>query len=116
MAMPWTLALHRSSEREYVERRFWQKCKRFAARTPFVLDAVAMYYCSVDAKTPLWAKGVVLAALAYLINPFDAVHDVLPLVGFTDDASAIAAALTAIGRHVTDEHKRMAREWADRTE
>lgn len=100
-------------EQEYVARHFWQKCKCFAARMPFVLDAVAMYYCSIDQKTPLWAKGVVLAALAYLINPFDAVHDVLPLVGFTDDASAIAAALTAIGRHVTDEHKHQAREWAE---
>lgn len=98
--------------RAFAAKHFLKECKRIAARIPFVLDAVAMYYCSIDQKTPLWAKGVALAALAYLLNPFDAVHDAIPLLGFGDDASAIAAALSAIGRHVTEEHKCLARVWA----
>lgn len=107
-----SLEITHEQRRAFVDRHFWKKIKRFAARLPFVLDAVAMYYCSIDQKTPLWAKGVALAALAYLINPFDAVHDAVPLLGFSDDASAITAALTAIGRHVTDEHRRLALKWA----
>lgn len=110
--MSYNLEILQEQQRIFVDRNFWTKCKRFAARLPFVLDAVAIYYCSIDQKTPLWAKGVALAALAYLINPFDTVHDLLPLLGFSDDASAIAAALTAIGRHVTDEHKQLAVRWA----
>ena len=99
-------------QRVFAAKHFLKDCRRIAARIPFVLDAVAMYYCSIDQKTPLWAKGVALAALAYLLNPFDAVHDAIPFLGFGDDASAIAAALSAIGRHVTDEHKYLAGKWA----
>jgi len=106
------LEIAHERQRVIAVKHFLKECKRIAARIPFVLDVVAMYYCSVDQKTPLWAKGVALAALAYLLNPFDAVHDAVPFLGFSDDASAIAAALSAIGRHVTDEHKRLARVWA----
>jgi uncharacterized membrane protein YkvA (DUF1232 family) len=106
------LEITQGRQRTFAAKHFLQECKCIAARIPFVLDAVAMYYCSIDQKTPLWAKGVALAALAYLLNPFDAVHDAIPLLGFSDDASAIVAALSAIGRYVTDEHKRLARMWA----
>jgi len=107
------LEITQERQRILLDRHFLKKCRRFAARIPFVLDAVAMYYCSIDQRTPLWAKGVTLAALAYVLNPFDAVHDAIPMLGFSDDASAIAAALSAIGSHVKDEHKQQARGWAD---
>lgn len=41
---------------EMVTRNFWTKTKKFAGKIPFTKDAIAMYYCAVDAKTPLWAK------------------------------------------------------------
>jgi uncharacterized membrane protein YkvA (DUF1232 family) len=97
---------------EYVKTGFWPKIKETIGKVPFALDAVAMYYCLIDSKTPLWVKGVVLAALAYFINPFDAIPDAIPVVGFVDDLGAIAAALTAVGQAVTAEHKEQARKWA----
>ncbi len=106
------LEIAHEQQHAFAAKHFLRECKRIAVRIPFVLDAVAMYYCSIDQKTPLWAKGVALVALAYVLNPFDAVHDAIPLLGFGDDASAIAAALSAIGKHVTDEHKRLAMVWA----
>ena len=111
--MTQNLEITREKQQDFAVKHFLKGCKRIAARIPFVLDAVAMYYCSIDQKTPLWAKGIALAALAYLLNPFDAMHDAVPFLGFGDDASAIAAALSAIGKHVTDEHKRLASVWAD---
>jgi len=35
-----------------VERGFWRTVRRTAGRVPFVDDAVAAYYCAIDAKTP----------------------------------------------------------------
>jgi uncharacterized membrane protein YkvA (DUF1232 family) len=95
---------------EYVEKGFWAKTKKIAAKVPFVMDSVAMYYCAIDQKTPLWAKGVAMAALAYVVNPFDVMPDAIPALGFTDDAAAIMVALKTIDTNVTEEHKQKAEE------
>lgn len=93
---------------EMVTKNFWTKAKKFAGKIPFTKDAVAMYYCAVDAKTPLWAKGIAFGALAYFITPIDAIPDALIGLGFTDDAAIIAAGIKAIAGQVTDEHKEKA--------
>lgn len=95
---------------KYVKKGFWSKTKKIAAKVPFILDSVAMYYCAIDQKTPLWAKGVAFAALAYVVNPFDVMPDAIPALGLTDDAAAIAVAFKAINDQVTDEHKQKAKE------
>lgn len=93
---------------DLVTQKFWTKVKKFAGKIPFTKDAVAMYYCAVDAKTPLWAKGIAFGALAYFISPIDAIPDALLGLGFTDDAAIIAAGIKAIAGQVTDEHKEKA--------
>jgi uncharacterized membrane protein YkvA (DUF1232 family) len=105
--------LEGESQEAYVTRTFWQKMKQTASKVPFVLDAVAMYYAAVDLKTPVWAKAIAFGALAYFIMPVDAIPDWIALVGFTDDAGAIMAALKALGAQVTDEHRQKATEWAN---
>ncbi|MEN6390723.1 MAG: YkvA family protein [Syntrophomonas sp.] len=98
------------TQEEYVERTLWTKIKQTAARVPFVPDVVAMYYTVRDAKTPFWARATILAALAYFVLPADTIPDFIPLVGFSDDAGAIAAALAAVSAHMTDEHREKARQ------
>lgn len=90
---------------ELVRKNFWTKTKKFAGKIPFTKDAIAMYYCAVDAKTPLWAKGIAFGALAYFISPIDTIPDVIVGLGFTDDAALIAAGIKAISSQVTDEHR-----------
>lgn len=93
-----------------VKEGFWTKTKKIAAKVPFVMDSVAMYYCAIDQKTPVWAKGIAFAALAYVINPFDVMPDAIPAVGFTDDAAAIVVALKTIDANIKDEHRDKAKE------
>ncbi|MNI59042.1 hypothetical protein D3C73_1141850 [compost metagenome] len=88
-----------------VRNNFWQKTRKFAGKIPFTKDAVAMYYCAIDSKTPLWAKGIAFGALAYFIAPIDAIPDALIGLGLTDDAAIIAAGVRAIAGQVTDEHR-----------
>ena len=64
-------------------------------------------------KSPLWVKAIAAAALAYFILPLDAIPDLLPIIGLSDDISVLTAALTAISVHITDEHRRKAREWME---
>lgn len=96
---------------EIVKKDFWKKIKKFTGKIPFTKEAVAMYYCSLDSKTPLWAKGIALGALAYFISPADAIPDAIVALGFVDDAAIITAALKAISDNVTDEHHKKAEDF-----
>jgi uncharacterized membrane protein YkvA (DUF1232 family) len=87
-----------------VRAKFWPKLKRVAGYIPFSRDLVAAYYCAMDARTPLRVRGILLAALAYFILPFDLLPDVFAVVGFTDDMAVIAAALRMIQAHIADRH------------
>jgi len=98
---------------ELVTKNFWAKTKKFAGKIPFTKDAIAMYYCAVDAKTPLWAKGIAFGALAYFISPLDAIPDALIGLGLTDDAAVIAAGFKAIADQVTNEHRDKAKNFFD---
>src|SRR4051812_27278285 len=66
---------------EVVREGFAAKAKRCLNRLPLATETVAMYFCMLDPKTPVWVKGVAAAALAYFILPLDAVPDLLPIVG-----------------------------------
>jgi uncharacterized membrane protein YkvA (DUF1232 family) len=97
-----------------VRERFWPKLRRVAGRLPFAEDVVAVYFCAFDRKTPLRARMILLGALAYFLMPADTIPDMLPLLGFTDDASVIAAAIGTIGVYLSDEHRQAARRALDR--
>jgi uncharacterized membrane protein YkvA (DUF1232 family) len=92
------------------ERRFWRKLRRVVARVPFVEDLLAAYYCAIDHNTPTYVRGVLLGAVAYFVLPADMIPDVLAPLGFTDDASVIAAAIAAVGGHLHPRHRQQARQ------
>ena len=96
-----------------VREGFVPKAKRYLRRLPMAEEVVAMYFCMLDGRTPLWVKGTAAAALAYFILPADAIPDILPIVGLSDDVSVLAAALTAISAHVTAEHRQKAHSWME---
>jgi len=88
---------------------FWKKLRRLIGKIPFAEDLVAAYYCSVDPATPLLARATLIAAVAYFVMPFDAIPDALAVVGFTDDATVLAAAIAIAGAHITPSHRDRAR-------
>src|SRR5688500_14349945 len=83
-------------DEERLKRRFWEKLRRVAGKIPFAEDLVAAFYCASDPQTPKRVKLILLGAIAYFIFPTDAVADLLPLVGFADDAAVLAAAITQV--------------------
>src|SRR4051794_33059460 len=70
-----------------VARGFWPKMRKVAASVPFASEALAVWYCAKDDETPVAAKGMMFAALAYFVMPFDAIPDVIAGLGYTDDAA-----------------------------
>jgi len=103
-------AARRATEDEArVRHDFWRKLRRVAGKLPFAEDLVAAYYCAFDYGTPMQVKAALLGALAYFVLPFDVVPDVLPLVGYTDDAAVLVTALRLVASHITPVHRQAAR-------
>jgi uncharacterized membrane protein YkvA (DUF1232 family) len=92
-----------------VRTKFWWKVRAALGRVPFMEDVVAAFYCATDAATPIRVKAVLMAALAYFVLPIDAIPDVLAGLGFSDDASVLAAALAMVGSHITQDHRASAK-------
>jgi uncharacterized membrane protein YkvA (DUF1232 family) len=94
---------------ESLRRRFWRKLKRVVAHLPFAEDLLAAYYCAFDSQTPRHVQAGLLGAIAYFVLPFDFVPDMLPVLGFTDDAAVLATAIRMVVTHITPEHREAAR-------
>jgi uncharacterized membrane protein YkvA (DUF1232 family) len=84
--------------------RFWRKLKRLAVKLPFAEDLLAAYYCAFDRATPRHVQVALLGALAYFVLPFDFVADIMPVIGFADDAAVLATAIRLVASHITPEH------------
>lgn len=93
---------------ERVRRNFWLKFKRVASRLPFAEELLTAYYCAFDRETPRHVQAAILAALAYFVLPFDFVPDMLPVLGFTDDAAVLATAIRMVSSHIKPEHREAA--------
>ena len=107
----WTDGLDAKSARRakrdeaVVRRGFWSKLRRVAAGLPFAPDLLTAYYCAFDRDTPLQVKVSLLGALAYFVLPFDFMPDVMPLLGFTDDAAVLATAIRMVAACIRPEHR-----------
>lgn len=96
--------------RRTVREGFWPKLRGYLARIPFAEEAVAGYYAAMDPATPRRTKLLLLAALAYLIAPADAVPDFLLGLGFTDDATVFWATWKLVQDKITPIHRKKAQE------
>lgn len=97
-----------------VDRGFWPKIRRVVSRVPFADYALSVWYCAKDDETPMAAKGMMLAALAYFVLPTDAIPDILPAIGYTDDAAVFAALTAIVGRNLKPRHRLAAKEAVER--
>ena len=108
--VPATVALNE----QRVRRGFWPKVRQVAAKIPFAPDLLSVWWCARDPTTPMAAKGMMFAGLAYFVLPTDAIPDILPVIGFTDDAAVIAALIAIVGKNLKSSHREAARAFLDR--
>ena len=96
----------------YSDKNFWEKLARYALRAgkEVIGRVLTLFYCFKDDDTPEWAKAIILGALGYFIVPTDAIPDVVPVVGYSDDLGVIVFAFSRIVAHIKDSHRKMAKE------
>lgn len=104
----------RGFARDYSEESFWQKVARYAraAGREVVERALQLYFAAQAPETPTWAKTVIYGALGYFISLADAIPDLTPVVGYSDDLGVLAAALATVAVYVTPEIRERARKKA----
>lgn len=98
-----------AGDERIVRAGFWRKLTRHAGKLPFAEDLLAAYYCAFDRETPMHVRAVLLGALAYFVIPFDGMPDILPMLGFADDAAMLAAAMKMVIVSIRPEHREAAR-------
>lgn len=103
---------NRAYTKNYSDDAFWGKIKNYAKQAgKSVLEpALKMYFALNDKDTPLWAKTTIVGALGYFISPIDAIPDLLPVVGYTDDVGVLVAALAVVSAYIKEEHKEKAQQ------
>ena len=104
----------KKAQESLVRRSFWGKLRRFAASLPFAEDLLSAYYCAFDRETPGHVRVALLGALAYFVLPLDALPDMLPLLGFTDDAAVLATTIKLVSDAIMPEHREAARRALER--
>ncbi len=89
----------------YSENGFWDKLKVYArqAGRELVEKALLLFYAAQRPEVPVWARSIIYGALGYFILPADAIPDLTPLVGYSDDLGALALALATVAAHINDE-------------
>lgn len=98
--------------KDYSEESLWDKVRENVSSIGLtvIYKAFQLYYVAQSDSCPMKVKAGIIGALGYLISPLDLVPDFIPVVGYSDDALAIAFALTAAQMYITDEVKQKAKD------
>ena len=78
---------------------------RFLDDLQLLLSLVSDYWSGDYRKVPYGTITAVVFSLLYVPNPFDIIPDVLPVVGYLDDAAVIALCLNFVEQDLL-EYKR----------
>lgn len=96
---------------KYSESSFFDKIKNTvkSAGLTLIYKAMQLYYVTENPNCPKKIKAAIFAALGYFIMPLDVIPDFTPMVGYSDDAAAIALALGLAQFYIDDEVNRKAK-------
>ena len=108
-------------EGKFVENSFLASLKGDAKKLgdKIVYDALKLFYCYKSSNTPVMEKSTIAGALGYLVAPFDAIPDSMPVYGLADDAAILNLALESVALYVGGDVEEMAKrklgEWFENT-
>jgi len=84
--------------------KLFSKLKEIKGVEELLEKAALLYVLLTDGDISYALKAVVIAALLYLIDPLDAVPDLIPFVGLLDDLAVITAALKVLSEQTQSHH------------
>lgn len=76
----------------------------------FIYSVLLLYYAYGNTNTPSWAKNVIIGALGYFLSPIDAIPDLSPFLGYTDDLGILSFGLVTIACYINTDVRNKAEE------
>ena len=59
-------------------------------------ELVALWFCAKHPRTPLHAKALAMAVVAYAFSPIDLIPDFVPILGYLDDLVLLPLGVWAV--------------------
>lgn len=89
----------------YSDSHFWDKVKTYAlaAGREVIFLALKLYYALQKPGVPLWVKTAIIGALGYFISPVDAIPDMIPVAGYSDDFGVLVFAVAKLSSYIDDD-------------
>ena len=97
-------------EEAYSRDNLWDKLTALlsTAGCALIKQVLVLYYLLESSEIITIQKGLIIGALGYFISPIDAIPDVIPLIGYSDDAAIITAVVMRMEHYITPTIKRKA--------
>ncbi len=101
----------------YSESSLWKKIRKFSkdAGAKVIYAVLLLYYAMLDESVSVKSKVLIVASLGYFILPTDAIFDLTPIIGFSDDLGVLIFAINQVSSMITPEveenAKRKMSEW-----
>lgn len=97
----------RKYQNHYSESGLLGKLSKVAKKAgqKIVYAVMLLYYVIQSPEISKGDKATIIGALGYFILPLDLLPDFIPVLGFTDDLSAILLALHAVWKNITPDVK-----------
>lgn len=95
----------------FSEIKLWGTLKKYArmAGVKTVYTVLLMFYAFKRKDTPKWAKTLITGLLGYFLAPIDAIPDLTPFVGWTDDLGLLSVGIVTVAGYINKEVKDKAR-------
>lgn len=100
-----------SYSKYFSESKLWEKIKSVSkmAGSKVVYAVLLLYYAMTDKTMSVKSRLSIAAALGYFILPADAIFDLTPIIGYSDDLGVLLFVLTQISSSITEEVKEKAK-------
>ena len=99
-------------KKEYNEKSFFDKLKKVlkVVGVKGVYMLLLLYNTLQRKDIPPKEKSIIIGALGYFILPLDALPDITPIVGYSDDIFALGMAILKVMPYIDDKMKEKSRE------
>ena len=69
---------------------------KFVADLKLLFSLIKDYVSGEYREIPWWSLAAIVAALLYVLSPFDSIPDFIPGIGYLDDAMVVAVCLKMV--------------------